>query len=74
LRLGEEFFQGNLTTIRYLTEADIRATWNVFHRFSDKGWSFTDCSSKVIIEKLNITSAFAFDHHFQQFGIIAVAP
>jgi predicted nucleic acid-binding protein len=35
---------------------------------SDKNWSFTDCSSKVVIQKLRLTQAFAFDHHFHQYG------
>ena len=46
----------------------------VFRKFSDKDWSFTDCSSKVVIEKFGITRAFALDHHFVQFGSIVVVP
>ena len=34
----------------------------------------TDCTSKVIMEKLGITEAFAFDQHFRQFGTIMVVP
>ena len=33
-------------------------------RFADKEWSFTDSFRKVIMEKLGITEAFAFDQHF----------
>ncbi|ERT09640.1 hypothetical protein M595_0283 [Lyngbya aestuarii BL J] len=46
----------------------------MFSRFSDKEWSFTDCSSKVIIDKLKLTQAFSFDDHFRQFGSITVVP
>jgi predicted nucleic acid-binding protein len=74
LALGRQFFDGSLATICYLTEADIRAAWQVFMRYTDKEWSFTDCTSKVIMEKLDITEAFAFDHHFRQFGTIKVVP
>jgi predicted nucleic acid-binding protein len=73
-RLGEQFFNGTLATIYYLTEADIAQAWETFRRFTDKEWSFTDCSSKVVIEKLNLTHAFAFDHHFRQFGTVIVVP
>lgn len=72
--LGEQFFNGTLATIYYLTEADIAQAWETFRRFTDKEWSFTDCASKIVIEKLNIKSAFAFDHHFRQFGIVNVVP
>jgi uncharacterized protein len=72
--LGEHFFSGELATIYYLTEADIAQAWETFRRFSDKEWSFTDCTSKIVIEKLNLAHAFAFDHHFRQFGIVTVVP
>ena len=74
LSLGQQFFNGSLATIYYLTEDDIRATWQVFTRYADKEWSFTDCSSKVVMEKLGITEAFAFDQHFRQFGSVTVSP
>ena len=74
LALGQQFFDGSLATIYYLTEADIRHTWQVFTRYADKEWSFTDCSSKVVMEKLGITEAFAFDQHFRQFGTVMVSP
>ena len=45
-----------------------------FEKFSDKNWSFTDCSSKWIIEKLKIKTALTLDHHFQQFGSVLVLP
>ena len=72
--LGEAFFSDSLCTVYFLTESDIRETWQVFQRFSDKEWSFTDCSSKVVMSKLGIDKAFAFDRHFNQFGSVAVLP
>ena len=41
----------------------------IFIRFSDKEWSFTDCTSYVIIKNANITKAVSFDEYFRQFGI-----
>ncbi|MGI0481811.1 type II toxin-antitoxin system VapC family toxin [Geminocystis sp. CENA526] len=72
--LGEAFFSGKLAQIYYLTEDDVRSTWDIFSRFADKEWSFTDCSSKVVMEKLEIQKAFAFDRHFTQFGTVKVIP
>lgn len=72
--MGEQFFNGTLATLYYLSEADIAQAWETFRRFTDKRWSFTDCASKIVIEKLNLTHAFAFDHHFQQFGSVIVVP
>lgn len=53
---------------------DIESAWDVFHTYADKEWSFTDCTSKVVMERLGITTAFAFDHHFHQFGSVVVVP
>jgi len=74
LTLGNQFFRGDLTAIHYLTEEDIRAGWEVFHRYPDKEWSFTDCTSKVVMERLQLVTAFAFDRHFYQFGAVVVVP
>ena len=40
----------------------------------DKEWSFTDCVSRAVIERLGITTAVAFDEHFRQFGTVIVVP
>lgn len=74
LRLGDAFFNGSLATVYYLTETDIALAWETFQRFLDKDWSFTDCASKVVIEKLHLTHAFAFDRHFRQFGTVTIVP
>ncbi len=74
LRIGKLFFAGSLAEIYYLTEEDILHTWEIFNQFSDKDWSFTDCSSKYICEKFNITHALSFDKHFKQFGTVTIVP
>lgn len=74
LLMGDRFFNSSLTEIYLLTEEDIKQTWEVFRQFKDKEWSFTDCASKVVIEKLGLAQAFAFDRHFHQFGTVQVVP
>jgi predicted nucleic acid-binding protein len=74
LLLGEAFFGARLAEVYRLTEADIASAWEVFRRFDDKGWSFTDCTSEVVIERHNVRQAFAFDQHFRQFGTVQVVP
>jgi predicted nucleic acid-binding protein len=45
--------------------------WDVFEQHNvDKLWSFTDCTSDVIMKDFGITEDFAFDHHFEQMGFI----
>ena len=74
LLLGEAFFNARLAELYTLTSDDIAQAWEVFRRFDDKDWSFTDCTSRVVIQHLGIRQAFAFDHHFAQFGIVQVVP
>ncbi len=40
----------------------------LFSEHKDKEWSFTDCVSFTLMRHLNLTTAFAFDPHFQQAG------
>lgn len=36
--------------------------------YSDKDFSFTDCTSFAVMNSFKLTKAFAFDRHFEQFG------
>jgi predicted nucleic acid-binding protein len=74
LALGERLFAGDVAEVVYLTEEDVRRAWEVFRSYADKEWSFTDCASRAIIERLGIKTAFAFDRHFRQFGNVTVVP
>jgi uncharacterized protein len=74
LLLGARFFNDELAEIHKITPSDLVLAWRTFEQFDDKGWSFTDCTSKVVMEQLSIEMAFAFDHHFHQFGTIRVVP
>ncbi len=74
IQLGSDFFSGSLTTVHYLTPTEVDEAWQIFRRFRDKDWSFTDCTSKVVMEKLGINTAVSFDQHFRQFGSVSVVP
>ncbi len=74
LALGAELFAESLAVLHFCTRDEILLAWDTFHRYSDKEWSFTDCLSKVVMERLAIRTAFAFDQHFRQFGSVLVVP
>jgi predicted nucleic acid-binding protein len=59
--------------LHVLTKSEILPR-QVFLKYDDKQWSFADCTSKVVIEKLHLAAALSFDHHFKQFGTVAVVP
>lgn len=35
-----------------------------FQKYADQGMSFTDCVSFVLMEEMDIKTAFSFDRHF----------
>ena len=57
-----------------ITIAHREEATNIYFRFADKAWSFTDCTSRVVMKQLGIQRAFAFDEHFRQFGTVIVVP
>jgi predicted nucleic acid-binding protein len=50
------------------------AAFDIFRRYPDKDFSFTDCTSFSIMRSLKLKSAFAFDRHFDQFNGIGRLP
>jgi uncharacterized protein len=74
IETGKLFFSDSLAFVYHLTENDVQYSWQIFEQFSDKDWSFTDCTSKFVIEKFQIKHAVAFDKHFRQFGSVIVLP
>ncbi|MEK7794400.1 MAG: PIN domain-containing protein [Candidatus Hydrogenedentota bacterium] len=74
IEAGTQLFSGELATIEFVTLDDFNRAWEIFRDYSDKSWSFTDCASRVVMQLLNVSAAFAFDKHFRQFETISVVP
>jgi predicted nucleic acid-binding protein len=74
LEAGDFFFQSALCRMHFLTPDEIRRAWFIFPQRSAAGWSFTDCTSKIVIDQLRIGTAISLDAHFAQFGDVVVAP
>ena len=74
IAVGRRLFAGELVRLERAGPDDIQAAWRIFQQFHDKRWSFTDCVSRTVMERLDIREAFAFDEHFRQFGIVTVVP
>jgi len=67
----EIMLAGGILQLIQVAESIQRSAWTVFERFNmDKEWSFTDCTSKVVIEQIGLTDVFTFDDHFGQMGFV----
>jgi len=74
LRVGAALFTEEIAQVVWVLPEDIAHAWETFQRYHDKGWSFTDCVSRVVMQRLGIQQAFAFDTHFRQFGTVTILP
>ncbi len=45
---------------------------SVFFRYHDKDYSFTDCTSFVVMQELKLKRALTTDHHFRQMGFVVL--
>jgi predicted nucleic acid-binding protein len=57
----------NLRMLR-VTEVEYERALDLMLTREDRRWSFTDCTSFVLMESLSIRDAFAFDENFAQAG------
>ena len=73
IELGERILSQRLARLVWVTPDDVQKAW-VFFQYRDKAWSFVDCVSFAVAQRLKIKDAFAFDDHFRQLGTLRVHP
>jgi len=56
----------------WITPSDEKEAWKLFISKRDKSYSFTDCTSFVVMKRLKIRRYLAFDEHFRQEGFRGV--
>ena len=74
LEAGRILFDANLVRLHFFSPDQIYRAWILFQQRAAAGWSFTDCTSKIVIDDLAIRTAAALDDHFRQFGNVTVVP
>jgi predicted nucleic acid-binding protein len=74
ISLGRHLLDLSGVTIHFINEAEIRRAWALFRDNPARDWSFTDCTSKVVIDTLHIKQALTFDHYFAEFGALELLP
>ena len=71
---GESIRSSRFFRIEPVTAADFEAAWRIFRRYDDKPFSFTDCTSFALMERLKIGAAFTLDRNYREYGKFAVKP
>jgi predicted nucleic acid-binding protein len=64
----EDIKKSTFIDIIYINDTLEHDSFNLFKKLSDKEFSFTDCTSFLIMKHFKIKTAFTNDHHFEQMG------
>lgn len=68
VRFADRLLTSRVVRIIRTDEQTEQAALHVYERLADPRLSFTDCVSFTVMRALGITTAFAFDRHFQRAG------
>lgn len=69
---GKKILESTQITIIKINEEVFARVWDIYQSYKDKEWSFTDCTSYVLMKGLEIRKGASFDLHFSQFGFEVV--
>jgi predicted nucleic acid-binding protein len=67
-----ELIAVGLVELVRVSEAQEGAAWEIFERYSDQTFSYTDCTSFAVMDGLGLSDAFTGDHHFATCGYVLV--
>lgn len=70
LKAGEFVLGSNIIEFVWLDESMKMKAWDYFKKHSDKSYSFTDCTSFVLMKEMKINNFFAFDEDFAKAGFV----
>jgi uncharacterized protein len=68
VELGEEIRASRLVTVVRITPDWEEEAWQMFKRYIDKAFSFTDCTLFVVMRHHGMSEAFTNDHNCEQVG------
>jgi uncharacterized protein len=66
---GEQLLHGGAARWLAITRRDEVRAWEIFVRYRDKAFSYTDCTSFAAMRRLGIDTAVAIDEDFRAFGL-----
>lgn len=70
LKAGEFILGSKIIELVWLDESIIMKAWEYFKKHADKEYSFTDCTSFILMKEMKINDYFAFDDDFSKAGFV----
>ena len=74
VEIGQKLWDESIANLIHVMPRGEKKAWAAFVQYRDKNFSFTDCTSFALMERIGITEVFAFDEHFKQYGSFIVLP
>ena len=68
-KLGSQLREQRIARLERVTPKDEAAAWSIFDHYRDKRFSFTDCTSFALIQRLELPLSLAIDSDFRSFGL-----
>lgn len=65
---GRFILESSIMSIVWLDQEIKLRAWEYFIKHDDKEYSFTDCTSFVLMKEMDLRYYLAFDRHFEQAG------
>lgn len=65
MEFGQRLKDSRFVSLIAVKDEDEEKAWEIFLKYRDKAFSYTDCTSFAVMERLKIDTAFTFDSHFQ---------
>lgn len=62
---GQRLKNSRFVSLISVKDEDEERAWEIFLKYKDKDFSYTDCTSFAVMERLRIDTTFSFDSHFQ---------
>lgn len=66
---GRHMFNETMARLFLVNKEQNYRAWILFQQRAAVGWSFTDCTSRIVVGDLGLTSVAALDKHFHQFDV-----
>lgn len=72
VRFGESLLASAAVQIVSIIAEDREGAWQIFKKFEDQRFSFTDCTSFAVMKRLSLAQALTVDEHFLLMGFVPV--
>ncbi len=72
--VGAKLWKEEPAKLVFIDRVMEQKAWKLFLRYRDHRFSFTDCTSFVVMEQFGILKAFVFDSDFESYGRFVKVP